>query len=56
MMHKLSSYYCLDSLQRVNYLDLYCVLFLLKKTGQVPVAHTCNPSYTEGRDQKDHGS
>jgi hypothetical protein len=21
----------------------------------VPVAHTCNPSYSEGRDQEDHG-
>jgi hypothetical protein len=23
---------------------------------QVPVAHTCNPSYSGGRDQEDHGS
>jgi hypothetical protein len=22
----------------------------------VPVAHACNPSYSGGRDQKDHGS
>jgi hypothetical protein len=22
----------------------------------VPVAHTCNPSYSGGRDQEDHGS
>jgi hypothetical protein len=28
-----------------------------KKTsefGQAPVAHTCNPNYSGGRDQKDH--
>jgi hypothetical protein len=23
---------------------------------QVPVAHTCNPGYSGGRDQEDHGS
>jgi hypothetical protein len=23
---------------------------------QAPVAHTCNPSYSGGRDQEDHGS
>jgi hypothetical protein len=23
---------------------------------QVPVAHTCNPRYSGGRDQEDHGS
>jgi hypothetical protein len=34
---------------------------LLPKTVQeevenwVPVAHTCNPSYSGGRDQEDHG-
>jgi hypothetical protein len=22
---------------------------------RVPVAHTCNPSYSGGRDQEDHG-
>jgi hypothetical protein len=22
----------------------------------VPMAHTCNPSYSGGRDQEDHGS
>jgi hypothetical protein len=22
---------------------------------QAPVAHACNPSYSEGRDQEDHG-
>jgi hypothetical protein len=24
--------------------------------GQAPVAHTCNPTYSGGRDQKDKGS
>jgi hypothetical protein len=24
-------------------------------SSQVPVAHTCNPSYSQGRDQKDCG-
>jgi hypothetical protein len=24
--------------------------------GWTPVAHTCNPSYSGGRDQEDHGS
>jgi hypothetical protein len=24
--------------------------------GQAPVAHTCNPSYSGGRDQEGHGS
>jgi hypothetical protein len=24
-------------------------------TGQPSVAHGCNPSYSEGRDQEDHG-
>jgi hypothetical protein len=23
--------------------------------GRTPVAHTCNPSYSGGRDQEDHG-
>jgi hypothetical protein len=27
-----------------------------KKTSQVPVAHTCNPSYSGGRNQEDRGS
>jgi hypothetical protein len=26
------------------------------KIGWVPVAHTCNPSYSGGRDQEDRGS
>jgi hypothetical protein len=26
------------------------------QTGQVLVAHTCNPSYSRGSDQEDHGS
>jgi hypothetical protein len=26
------------------------------KYSQVPVAHTCNPSYSGSRDQEDHGS
>jgi hypothetical protein len=26
------------------------------KLGWVLVAHTCNPSYSEGRDQEDHSS
>jgi hypothetical protein len=25
-------------------------------TGQVPVAHGCNPNYSGGRNQEDHGS
>jgi hypothetical protein len=31
---------------------------ILKNTlvSQVPMAHTCNPSYLGGRDQEDHGS
>jgi hypothetical protein len=24
--------------------------------GQTPVAHTCNPSYSGGKEQEDHGS
>jgi hypothetical protein len=31
---------------------------MIKKTrllSQAPVAHACNPSYSEGRDQEDHG-
>jgi hypothetical protein len=24
--------------------------------GQAPVAHACNPSYSRGRNQEDHGS
>jgi hypothetical protein len=27
-----------------------------KKTSQVPLAHTCNPNYSEDRDQKDCSS
>jgi hypothetical protein len=27
-----------------------------KIISQVPVAHTCNSSYSGGRDQEDHGS
>jgi hypothetical protein len=27
-----------------------------KKISGVPVAHTCNPSYSGGRDQEDNGS
>jgi hypothetical protein len=27
-----------------------------KQIGQTLVAHTCNPSYSGGRDQEDHGS
>jgi hypothetical protein len=26
------------------------------RVSQTPVAHTCNPSYSGGRDQEDHGS
>jgi hypothetical protein len=26
-----------------------------KNEGQAPVAHACNPSYSGGRDQEDHG-
>jgi hypothetical protein len=29
---------------------------LEKKKNQAPVAHTCNPSYSGGRDQEDLGS
>jgi hypothetical protein len=28
----------------------------LKKNCWAPVAHACNPSYSGGRDQEDHGS
>jgi hypothetical protein len=28
--------------------------FVKNKNGRVPVAHTCNPSYSGGRDQEDH--
>jgi hypothetical protein len=28
----------------------------IRNVGQVPVAHTCNPSYSESRDQEDGGS
>jgi hypothetical protein len=28
---------------------------LKKRVDQVPVAHTCNPSFLGGRDQGDHG-
>jgi hypothetical protein len=33
-------------------------IFLLKHSplSQAPVAHTCNPRYSGGRDQEDHGS
>jgi hypothetical protein len=35
-------------------------IFILKSKigiyGQAPVARTCNPSYSGGRDQEDHGS
>jgi hypothetical protein len=27
-----------------------------EKSSQVLLAHTCNPSYSEGRDQENHGS
>jgi hypothetical protein len=30
--------------------------FLRRKTSQALVAHACNPSYSEGGDQEDHGS
>jgi hypothetical protein len=29
---------------------------LVKAVSQVPVAHTCNPSYSGDQDQEDHGS
>jgi hypothetical protein len=32
------------------------ILFLKIYISQAPVAHGCNPSYSGGRDQKDHGS
>jgi hypothetical protein len=28
----------------------------IKTSGQVPAAHVCNPSYSEGRDQEDGSS
>jgi hypothetical protein len=31
-------------------------LYKKRKISQVLVAHTCNPSYSGGRDQEDHGS
>jgi hypothetical protein len=30
--------------------------FKLSKISLAPVAHTCNPSYSGGRDKEDHGS
>jgi hypothetical protein len=32
------------------------IVFYLKIQSQVLVAHGCNPSYSGGRDQEDHGS
>jgi hypothetical protein len=29
---------------------------VMKKISRVPVAHTCNPSYSGGSDQEDHSS
>jgi hypothetical protein len=28
----------------------------INKASQAPMAHACNPSYSGGRDQEDHGS
>jgi hypothetical protein len=40
--------------------DLGKTFYCYKKSffikSQVPVTHTCNPSYSRGRDQEDHGS
>jgi hypothetical protein len=30
-------------------------MFKKSAGSQVPVAHTCNPSYSGGREQEDHG-
>jgi hypothetical protein len=29
---------------------------MLQESGWVPVVHTCNPSFSEGRDQEDRNS
>jgi hypothetical protein len=45
-----------------EYMDMEAicsVIILVKKDTKmspVPVAHACNPSYSGGRDQEDHGS
>jgi hypothetical protein len=43
-----------DCLQAVS-IPLHCCN-KIPQTSQVPVAHACNPSYAEDRDQKDQGS
>jgi hypothetical protein len=36
--------------------DVLCCYNKIPETSRMLVAHTCNPSYSEGRDQEDHGS
>jgi hypothetical protein len=44
-------------LRLVTYLDVFKKQkFKTQKVRPVLVAHTCNPSYSKGRDQEDHGS
>jgi hypothetical protein len=37
-------------------LGIYFLIFKKESINQTPVAHTCNPSYSGGRDQEDGGS
>jgi hypothetical protein len=36
-------------------INLLSLLHKLPQTSWVPVTHTCNPSYSGGRDQENHG-
>jgi hypothetical protein len=38
----------------VNSQIFFLYFSIVRKCCQVPVAHTCNPSYSGGRDQEDH--
>jgi hypothetical protein len=40
----------------INYLRVNYDNKSIKNMGQALVAHTCNPTYSGGRDQEDHGS
>jgi hypothetical protein len=37
--------------KKANSHDKYIIVQYKKQTGVTPVAHTCNPSYSGGRDQ-----
>jgi hypothetical protein len=39
-----------------NSVFMVVMLFKVNEAGQMRVAHTCNPSYSGGRDQEDQGS